>query len=49
LENSYHKFNLGVTSCSAESTHTCHVFSCFDGTHPRSWRHYAMTPEIEWI
>jgi len=35
LENSYHKFNLGVTSRSAQSpTHPNHAFSRFYGTHP---------------
>jgi len=36
LENSYHKFNLGVTSRSAEPTHPHQVLPGFHGTHPPS-------------
>ena len=42
LENSYHKFIVGVTSRWAQPTHPRHVL--VGPTHPRAWRIYAMTP-----
>ena len=44
---SYHKIILGVTPRSTQPTHPRHVLSRFDGTHPRAWRIYAMTPKMK--